>query len=240
MGTATGSVCTVLMPVWLGGTIMAIDAARVATNPIPPSKAKPLDQPEVRSKIVQELTDVSWDKLVAESKKPVVIFYNAGRFRETRQIRAIVNDLGDRYSEHLTVLQLNVDKYDYLGRQLGLLSHPAVLFLCREGVVQRLVGVYEKDVHEGAFAKLARPRFRFEKVPEPLSGGVPDAAHCRVTASGWLCFSLQLRAISMTDSLTSGVSRCELATKFRLRGLSRYKKTSAEHVVLRMRVVGCR
>ncbi|MBN2614974.1 MAG: thioredoxin [Bacteroidales bacterium] len=93
-----------------------------------------------------ELTDANFDALVLNSDKPVIVDFWAVWCGPCRIIGPIIQEIGEEFSDQVTVGKLDVDHNPAVARKYGIRNIPTILFFKNGEVVDKQVGSVPKQV----------------------------------------------------------------------------------------------
>ena len=79
-----------------------------------------------------DVTDQDFQEKVIDSDKPVIVDFWAEWCGPCRQLSPVLEEMGEKYSEKVTVAKVNVDDNPGIAAQYGITSIPAV-FVFKDG-----------------------------------------------------------------------------------------------------------
>ncbi|WP_258359938.1 thioredoxin [Moorella sulfitireducens (nom. illeg.)] len=91
------------------------------------------------------LSDADFKEEVLDAQIPVLVDFWAGWCGPCRMIAPIVEGLAEEYRGRIKVAKVNVDEYQGLAAQYGIMSIPTLLLFKNGEVVSRLVGYQSKE-----------------------------------------------------------------------------------------------
>lgn len=99
-----------------------------------------------------DVTDQDFQEKVIDSDKPVIVDFWAVWCGPCRQLSPVLEEIGQKYSEKVTVAKVNVDDNPGIAAQYGITSIPAV-FVFKDGEkVATSIGAKPLHVLEQEFA----------------------------------------------------------------------------------------
>lgn len=97
--------------------------------------------------MAMQITDANFEELL-KGGKPLVVDFWAEWCGPCRMITPIVEELSKEYEDKVVIGKLNVDENDDVVAQYGVRNIPTVLFFKNGEVVDKHVGVAQKNVLE--------------------------------------------------------------------------------------------
>ena len=94
-----------------------------------------------------EITDANFDELVLKSSKPVLVDFWAEWCGPCRMLGPIVQELSSDYDEKAIIGKVDVDSNQKYAAQFGVRNIPTVLIFKDGELVNRQVGVSQKNVY---------------------------------------------------------------------------------------------
>ena len=94
-----------------------------------------------------EITDANFDELVLKSSKPVLVDFWAEWCGPCRMLGPIVQELSSDYDGKAIVGKVDVDSNQKYAAQFGVRNIPTVLIFKDGELVNRQVGVSQKNVY---------------------------------------------------------------------------------------------
>ena len=97
-----------------------------------------------------EITDATFDKIVLQSDKPVLVDFWAAWCGPCRMVGPIIDELSNEYDGKAVVGKVAVDNNQEFAAQYGVRNIPTVLLFKNGELVDRKVGVSPKQVYAEA------------------------------------------------------------------------------------------
>ena len=94
-----------------------------------------------------EITDDNFDELVLKSEKPVVVDFWAEWCGPCRMIGPLINEMSKEFEGKALVGKVNVDQNANVSAQFGVRNIPTVLIFKGGELLNRQVGVSQKNVY---------------------------------------------------------------------------------------------
>jgi thioredoxin 1 len=101
-------------------------------------------------KMALEITDATFDKLVLQSDKPVMVDFWAAWCGPCRMVGPIIDELSKEYDGKAVVGKVDVDNNQEFAAKYGVRNIPTVLLFKNGELVDRKVGVSPKQVYAEA------------------------------------------------------------------------------------------
>lgn len=92
-----------------------------------------------------EVTDATFESVVKQSDKLVVLDFWAQWCGPCRQITPIIDELSVEYDGRVVIGKVNVDESNDITSQFSIRNIPTILFLKNGEVVDKLVGAQSKS-----------------------------------------------------------------------------------------------
>jgi thioredoxin 1 len=100
------------------------------------------------------ITDASFEELVLNSDKPVLVDFWAAWCGPCRMLGPIVDELHTEYGDKAVIGKIDIDNNQETPAKYGVRNIPTVLVFHKGEVVARQVGVSPKKVYEEALNSL--------------------------------------------------------------------------------------
>ena len=97
-----------------------------------------------------EITDATFDKIVLQSDKPVLVDFWAAWCGPCRMVGPIIDELSNEYDGKAVVVKVDVDNNQEFAAKYGVRNIPTVLLFKNGELVDRKVGVSPKQVYAEA------------------------------------------------------------------------------------------
>lgn len=102
------------------------------------------------------LTDQTFERVVGQSSKPVLVDFWAPWCGPCRMVAPTVEQLAGEFAGRAVVAKLNVDENPQVSQRFGIRSIPALVIFQRGQVVERIVGVRPASALRAALEKHCR------------------------------------------------------------------------------------
>jgi thioredoxin 1 len=93
-----------------------------------------------------DVTDATFDEVVLQSNKPVVVDFWAEWCGPCRMVGPIVKEIGNDYDGRVVVTKLDVDSNPEVSGKFGIRNIPTILFFKDGKIVDKQVGAVPKNV----------------------------------------------------------------------------------------------
>lgn len=100
--------------------------------------------------MAQEITDATFEEVVLNSDKPVVVDFWAAWCGPCRMVGPIIDELASEYEGKAIIGKVDVDSHQQYAAQYGVRNIPTVLVFKGGEIVNRQVGVASKNVYAEA------------------------------------------------------------------------------------------
>ena len=97
-----------------------------------------------------EITDATFEEVVLNSDKPVVVDFWAAWCGPCRMVGPIIDELATEYEGKAVVGKVDVDNHQQVAAKYGVRNIPTVLVFKGGEIVNRQVGVAPKNVYAEA------------------------------------------------------------------------------------------
>jgi thioredoxin 1 len=106
---------------------------------------------------VREVTDATFEELVLQNEKPVVVDFWAAWCGPCRMVAPEVEKLADKYAGKVEVLKLDVDANPHMAMHYGIMSIPTVALFRKGEPPRAAVGFRPLEALEQAFGLEEQP-----------------------------------------------------------------------------------
>jgi thioredoxin 1 len=108
---------------------------------------------------IREVTDATWDQMVLQSDKPVIVDFWAAWCGPCRMVAPEVEKLAEKYAGKVDVVKLDVDANPHTSMHYGIMSNPTVAMFKAGEAPRAAVGFRPLAQLEAAFGleSLAAP-----------------------------------------------------------------------------------
>ena len=96
-----------------------------------------------------EFTDANFEETALQTDKPVLVDFCAEWCGPCRMVGPVVDELANDYDGKAVIGKLNVDNNPEVSAKYGIRSIPTILFFKNGELVDKQVGVVQKDVLAG-------------------------------------------------------------------------------------------
>ena len=100
--------------------------------------------------MAKEITDATFDNIVLQSDKPVLVDFWAAWCGPCRMVGPIIDELSNEYDGKAVVGKVDVDSNQEFAAKYGVRNIPTVLLFKNGELVDRKVGVSPKQVYAEA------------------------------------------------------------------------------------------
>jgi thioredoxin 1 len=104
------------------------------------------------SDLIKHVSDVSFDKDVLQSDKPVLVDFWAEWCGPCKMFAPVLDDVAKTYEEKLTIAKLDIDANPQIAQQYQILSIPTMLVFQGGKPVKQVVGAKPKAALLAEFA----------------------------------------------------------------------------------------
>ncbi|WP_029214620.1 thioredoxin [Kallotenue papyrolyticum] len=121
-------------------------------RPQPAAAARPQPTAGQRTGVI-ELTTASFDQVIRDSGKPVLVDFWAPWCGPCRMVAPVVEQLAREFAGRAVVAKLNIDEHPQIAQRYGIMSIPALYVFRNGAVVEQLVGAQPAAVIRQALTK---------------------------------------------------------------------------------------
>ena len=107
------------------------------------------------SELIKHVSDVSFDKDVLQSDKPVLVDFWAEWCGPCKMFAPVLDDVAKTYEEKLTIAKLDIDANPATPRRFNVRSIPTLLFFKDGKLVDTVVGALPRPMLAARFEKNA-------------------------------------------------------------------------------------
>lgn len=100
------------------------------------------------------ITDATFDEVVLQSDKPVLVDFWAAWCGPCRMVGPIIDEISNEYNDKAVVGKVDVDSNQEFAAKYGVRNIPTVLVFHKGEVVARQVGVAQKSTYTNAIDAL--------------------------------------------------------------------------------------
>lgn len=101
-------------------------------------------------KMALEITDATFEEVVLNSDKPVIVDFWAAWCGPCRMVGPIIEEISNEYEGKAIVGKVDVDTNTQYAAKYGIRSIPTVIVFKDGEIVNRFVGVSDKSTYTGA------------------------------------------------------------------------------------------
>lgn len=101
-----------------------------------------------------EITDATFEEVVLNSDKPVLVDFWATWCGPCRMVGPVIDQVSDEYEGKAVVGKVDVDANQEFAAKYGVRNIPTVLLFHKGEIVERKVGVSPKDAYTSAIDAL--------------------------------------------------------------------------------------